>query len=96
MPVEGDFPSLAGATEWINSPPLDAKALHGKVVRFRVTIDGKAPADDHGVDTDAGGMGVVKAQRLYQLVRQKGAIRDRTFEVEFLDPGAQAFAFTFG
>jgi cytochrome c biogenesis protein CcdA/thiol-disulfide isomerase/thioredoxin len=68
----------------------------GKPVRFRITIDGHAPGLDHGVDTDEQGNGVVKEDRLYQLVRQKGAIADRTFEIEFLDPGVQAFAFTFG
>jgi len=65
-------------------------------VRFRVTIDGQAPGADAGVDIDAGGMGVIREQRLYQLVRQSGGARERTFEIEFLDPGAQAFAFTFG
>jgi cytochrome c biogenesis protein CcdA/thiol-disulfide isomerase/thioredoxin len=68
----------------------------GKPVRFRVTLDGKAPGANHGVDTDAEGQGTVTGQRLYQLVRQTGAIEDRTFEIEFLDPGVQAFAFTFG
>jgi cytochrome c biogenesis protein CcdA/thiol-disulfide isomerase/thioredoxin len=68
----------------------------GKPVRFRVTIDGEAPGADHGADVDADGMGVVEGQRLYQLIRQHGAIADRTFAIEFLDPGVQAFAFTFG
>ncbi|MGV6875766.1 cytochrome c biogenesis protein DipZ [Pseudochelatococcus sp. B33] len=68
----------------------------GKPVRFRVTIDGKPPGDDHGVDTDANGQGIVTGERLYQLVRQQGAVRERTFEIRFLDPGVQAFAFTFG
>ncbi len=68
----------------------------GKPVRYRVTIDGKAPGDSHGVDVDAEGNGVVTGQRLYQLVRQSGPITDRTFEIEFLDPGVQAYAFTFG
>jgi cytochrome c biogenesis protein CcdA/thiol-disulfide isomerase/thioredoxin len=68
----------------------------GKPVRYRVTIDGKPPGDAHGVDTDAAGNGVVTEQRLYQLIRQKGAITDHTFAIEFLDPGVQAFAFTFG
>ncbi|MFL6860190.1 MAG: cytochrome c biogenesis protein DipZ [Sphingomicrobium sp.] len=68
----------------------------GKPVRFRVTIDGQPPRGDAGVDVAADGSGVVKEQRLYQLVRQKGPIRDRTFTIEFLDPGAEAFAFTFG
>ena len=68
----------------------------GKPVRFRVTLDGEAPGSDAGVDITADGSGVVKGQQLYQLVRQKGAIRDRTFTIEFLDPGAEAFSFTFG
>jgi cytochrome c biogenesis protein CcdA/thiol-disulfide isomerase/thioredoxin len=65
-------------------------------VRFRVTLDGKAPGSAAGTDIDAAGRGQVTAHRLYQLVRQQGVIGDRTFEIEFLDPGAQAFAFTFG
>jgi cytochrome c biogenesis protein CcdA/thiol-disulfide isomerase/thioredoxin len=72
-------------------PPPDGKRVH-----FRVTIDGAAPGADHGADVDADGQGVVDAQRLYQLIRQNGAVADRTFEIEFLDPGVQAFAFTFG
>jgi len=68
----------------------------GKPVRFRVTLDGAAPGGDHGLDVDAQGNGVVREQRLYQLVRQQGPIRDRLFTIEFLDPGAEAFAFTFG
>jgi cytochrome c biogenesis protein CcdA/thiol-disulfide isomerase/thioredoxin len=71
-------------------------APDNKPARFRVTIDGKTPGDDHGDDIDAGGNGVVTWQRLYQLVRQHGDIADRTFEIEFLDPGAQVYAFTFG
>jgi cytochrome c biogenesis protein CcdA/thiol-disulfide isomerase/thioredoxin len=69
---------------------------NGKPVRFRVRIDGGAPGEDHGMDTDAQGEGAVKEYRLYQLVRQKGKVEDRTFEIEFLDPGVQVFAFTFG
>ena len=69
---------------------------NGKPIRFRVRIDGAASGEDHGVDTDAQGEGVVKEYRLYQLVRQKGKVEDRTFEIEFLDPGVQVFAFTFG
>src|SRR5271170_605850 len=68
----------------------------GKPVRFRVTIDGNAPGEDHGVDTNSSGEGTVTENRLYQLVRQKGAVADRTFTIEFLDSGVQAFAFTFG
>jgi len=69
---------------------------NGKPIRFRVKIDGTAPGADRGVDTDESGAGEVKDYRLYQLIRQKGAVEDRTFEIEFLDPGVQAFAFTFG
>ncbi len=72
-------------------PPAD-----GKVIRFRVKIDGKAPGPNHGVDTDARGNGKITEQRLYQLIRQKDTIEDRTFEIEFLDAGAEAYSFTFG
>ncbi|MET1028635.1 MAG: cytochrome c biogenesis protein DipZ, partial [Dongiaceae bacterium] len=68
----------------------------GKPVRFRVTIDGAAPGNSHGTDIDADGQGVVTGQRLYQLVRQSGTIADHTFQIQFLDPGVQAYAFTFG
>ena len=68
----------------------------GKPVRFKVTLDGSAPGQDAGVDVAADGSGVVREQRLYQLVRQKGAVRDRIFTIEFLDPNIEAFAFTFG
>lgn len=66
-------------------PPVD-----GKAVRFRVTIDGHAPGADHGLDTDAEGDGNVTGDRLYQLVRQRGNIQDRTFRIEFLAPGVCA------
>ena len=65
-------------------------------VRFRVRIDGQAPGANHGVDCDEQGLGTVTEDRLYQLVRQHGPIADHTFEIEFLDAGVQAFAFTFG
>ena len=68
----------------------------GQPVRFRVLIDGKPPGDAHGGDVDDQGRGTVTEQRLYQLVRQPLPIADRTFEIEFLDPGAEAYAFTFG
>ncbi|MGA3371063.1 MAG: cytochrome c biogenesis protein DipZ [Terracidiphilus sp.] len=68
----------------------------GAAVRFRVTLDGKPPGADHGEDCDENGDGVVTESRLYQLIRQKGAVRDREFHIEFLTPGARAFAFTFG
>jgi thiol-disulfide isomerase/thioredoxin len=68
----------------------------GKPVRFTVRLDGTPPGEDHGADADSGGVGAVQGHRLYQLIRQKGPVEDRTFEIEFLDPGVQAFAFTFG
>ncbi len=71
-------------------------AAAGTSVRFRVTIDGAAPGESHGADVDAEGSGSVTEQRLYQLVRQAGTITDRTFEIRFLDPGVQVYAFTFG
>ena len=67
-----------------------------KPVRFRVTLDGKAPGVDHGMDTDADGNGTITGQRLYQLVRQANGSGERVFEIEFLDPGVQVYAFTFG
>lgn len=71
-------------------------AAGGKPVRFRVTIDGHAPGADHGVDTDAQGNGVVTDNRLYQLLRLKDGAGDHSFMITFLDPGVEAFAFTFG
>jgi cytochrome c biogenesis protein CcdA/thiol-disulfide isomerase/thioredoxin len=68
----------------------------GKPVRFKVLIDGKAPGDAHGTDVAPDGSGSVNSQRLYQLVRQSGGVTDRTFSIEFLDPGVSAYAFTFG
>jgi hypothetical protein len=65
-------------------------------VRFTVKIDGTPPGEDHGSDADVNGTGTVREHRLYQLIRQKGTVEDRTFEMEFLDPGVQLFAFTFG
>jgi hypothetical protein len=65
-------------------------------VRFRATLDGENPGPNRGTDLDANGEGIVTGQRLYQLIRQSGPVRDRTFTIEFLDAGAQAFAFTFG
>jgi cytochrome c biogenesis protein CcdA/thiol-disulfide isomerase/thioredoxin len=68
----------------------------GKPIRFRVLLDDAAPGDDAGADVNGQGNGTVKEYRLYQLIRQKGKVEDRTFQIEFLDPGVQAFAFTFG
>jgi thiol-disulfide isomerase/thioredoxin len=68
----------------------------GSAVRFRVLIDGQAPGPAHGSDVDEQGNGTVIQQRLYQLIRQTKPIADRQFEIEFLDPDVEAFAFTFG
>src|SRR5258708_14189200 len=67
----------------------------GEPVRFRVSVDGAAPGAAHGTDAAADGSGTVTEQRLYQLVRQSGEVADHTFSIEFLDPGVQAYAFTF-
>jgi thiol-disulfide isomerase/thioredoxin len=71
-------------------------ATPGASVRFRVLIDGQPPRNAHGGDIDADGNGVVKDQRLYQLIRQENTITDRELEIEFLDPGVNAYVFTFG
>ncbi len=71
-------------------------ARQGVSVRFRVAIDGQPPGPAHGADVDDRGDGVVAEQRLYQLIRQPTPISDRTFDIEFLDAGVEAFAFTFG
>jgi cytochrome c biogenesis protein CcdA/thiol-disulfide isomerase/thioredoxin len=68
----------------------------GKPIRFQVTIDGKAPGAHHGADIDADGYGTVSSTRLYQLIRQSGDVTTRKFEIRFLDPGVEAYAFTFG
>lgn len=65
-------------------------------IRFRVLIDGASPGGDHGVDTDTDGWGSVEQERMYQLVRQAGRVTDRTFSIEFQDPGVRAYVFTFG
>lgn len=68
----------------------------GKPVRFKVTVDGQAPGESRGIDVAADGIGTVTDQRLYQLVRQGGEVRERTFSIEFLDAPVDAYAFTFG
>jgi thiol-disulfide isomerase/thioredoxin len=73
-----------------------APAARGTPVRFRVRVDGQPPGPAHGTDVDDQGNGTVTEPRLYQLVRQPGPVTERTFEVTFLDPGVQAYAFTFG
>jgi len=73
------------------APPDD-----GSSIRFRVRIDGADPGADHGFDTDEKGWGGLDRARMYQLVRQSRPVADRTFEIEFLEPGARAYVFTFG
>ena len=68
----------------------------GTAVRFRVSLDGQPPGHAHGADVDEQGNGVAADQRLYQLIRQSRPIRERRFEIEFLDAGVETFAFTFG
>ncbi|SAL83776.1 cytochrome c biogenesis protein transmembrane region [Caballeronia arvi] len=101
--VGAEHATLEGATGRIVYR-FHARDLHlvlgpsqdGKPVRFRVSVDGAAPGASHGSDVNADGSGTVTGQRLYQLVRQTGPVADRTFTIEFLDPGVEAYAFTFG
>jgi thiol-disulfide isomerase/thioredoxin len=107
--LSGDW-TMKAETAILNKPNgrvayrFHARDLHlvmgpptpGTSVRFRVLIDGEPPGPAHGVDVDAQGSGVVVEQRLYQLIRQAKPIVDRQFEIEFLGPGVEVFAFTFG
>ena len=68
----------------------------GEPVAFRVLLDGEPPGPSHGVDVDEDGNGLLRHGRMYHLVRQHDAVRERTLEVTFLEPGAEAYAFTFG
>lgn len=68
----------------------------GASIAYRVTLDGQPPGTAHGVDANAAGLGMVTEQRLYQLIRQPDTVTDRLFEIEFLDPGADVYVFTFG
>jgi cytochrome c biogenesis protein CcdA/thiol-disulfide isomerase/thioredoxin len=101
--IGGEFATLDSASGSV-SMRFHARDLHfvlgpamdGRPVRFRVTIDGMAPGADHGTDTDAEGWGELREDRLYQLVRQSSAVRERVFKIEFTAPGVRAYAFTFG
>jgi thiol-disulfide isomerase/thioredoxin len=73
-----------------------APPASGAPVRFAVRLDSQPPGDAHGLDVDESGEGTVSEPRMYQLVRQRGAVGERTFEITFLDPGARAYVFTFG
>jgi hypothetical protein len=67
-----------------------------EAIPFRVLLDGEAPGPSHGVDVDDDGYGSLRDGRMYQLTRQHDAVRQRTLEITFLEPGAEAYAFTFG
>ena len=71
-------------------------AIRGTPVKFRVRIDGAPPGSAHGIDVDAQGDGTLSEPRMYQLIREPGPIADRSFEIEFIESGIQAFDFTFG
>jgi thiol-disulfide isomerase/thioredoxin len=71
-------------------------AVRGRSVPIRVRLDGQAPGESHGLDVDESGGGTVEQQRLYQLIRQRGPISERVVEIEFLEPGVEAYCFTFG
>jgi hypothetical protein len=68
----------------------------GSTVRYRVLLDGRPPGNAHGTDIDEQGSGTATEQRMYQLIRQAKPIVERVFEIEFLDPGVEAYVFTFG
>jgi hypothetical protein len=71
-------------------------ASQGSSVKFRVLIDGQPPANACGVDLDKEGYGAVSEPRMYQLIRQQRRVLDRRFEIQFFEPGVEAFCFTFG
>jgi thiol-disulfide isomerase/thioredoxin len=71
-------------------------AADGKPLPFRITLDGQPPGADAGLDVGADGRGTASGERLYQLVRQRGPVRERAFEIRFDGPGVRAYAFTFG
>jgi hypothetical protein len=73
-----------------------APTAPGNPIRFRVHLDEQPPGAAHGTDVDDQGNGTLTQPRLYQLIRQPGPVSDRTFEITFLAPGVQAYAFTFG
>jgi thiol-disulfide isomerase/thioredoxin len=75
---------------------LVLRSRAGTAVAFRVAVDGEAPGDAHGLDVDEEGNGTLVQPRLYQLVREPGEIKDRTFEITFFDAGVEAYVFTFG
>jgi hypothetical protein len=75
---------------------LVLRAAADASIPFRVLVDGEAPGRSHGIDVDEDGNGVLREGRLYQLVRTPEAVREQTLEITFLEPGAEAYVFTFG
>jgi thiol-disulfide isomerase/thioredoxin len=107
--LSGDWTVAGGFAALNQAPGRIAFRFHGRDVnlvmgpdkrggsaRFRVFLDGKPPGTAHGTDVDENGQGTVAEQRTQQLIRQTGTIDDRTFEIEFLEPGVEAYCFTFG
>jgi thiol-disulfide isomerase/thioredoxin len=107
--LSGDW-TVAGQPAHLNSAPgqltcrfhaRDLNLVMGPAARdqpvpFQVLLDGRPPGEDHGSDISGDGTGTLAEQRLHQLIRQRGVITDRTFEITFRAPAAEAFAFTFG
>jgi thiol-disulfide isomerase/thioredoxin len=101
--VRGEYAELSGSDGGVQLR-FHARDLHlvlgpaadGRPLPFRISIDGKPPGADAGIDVDADGRGRIDGERLYQLVRQRGPVRERIFEIRFDAPGARAYAFTFG
>jgi hypothetical protein len=73
-----------------------SRATAGEPIPFRVRLDGETPGPSHGVDVDEEGNGVLREGRMYQLVRQHDGVRERTLEISFDEPGAEAYSLTFG
>jgi thiol-disulfide isomerase/thioredoxin len=97
---ESVVPDQAGGSMAYRFHARDAHLVLSRGARepipFRVLLDGEAPGPSHGVDVDEEGSGLLREGRLYQLVRQDGAVRERTLNITFLEPGAEAYVFTFG
>jgi hypothetical protein len=99
------MPSLSGTAEWLNSEPLGrflARDAHLVLARgdreplpFRVSLDGAQPRQSHGIDVDEDGNGLLGDGRLYELVHENEAVRERTLEISFVERGAEAYVFTF-
>jgi len=68
----------------------------GEPIPFRVLLEGEVPGESHGVDVDEDGNGLLRDGRMYQLVREHDAVHEQTLEITFLEPGAEAYSFTFG